>query len=137
MLTPEQFHEIMAKDREGIIALIGESGYITPLPPEKRGKYVIGTAKNDRAVCLAWGDEIEGRVTMEKMEEAYCEIADMGLRFPFLFFCRTCFVVSDDLFVCMQVPTVFDFQDMGILPTLRTLNLKGKPRLAQIRQDEK
>lgn len=128
MFTPEQYHEIMEKDRQGILDLIGESPYITLLSPEKHGRYLIGTAKNDRAICLAWGGEIEGRVTMDTMEQAYEEIADAGLKLPFLFFCRICLVVSPDLFECMQIPYVFENRE--ILPTLRTLNLRGRPRLA-------
>lgn len=66
MFTPEQYHEIMVKDRQGILDLIGRSPYITLLPPEKQGKYLIGTARNDRAICLAWGNDTqEGHVNLE------------------------------------------------------------------------
>lgn len=128
MFTPEQYHAIMAKDRAGILAMIDESPYITLLPASKQGRYLIGTAKNDRAICLAWGDEVEGRVTLEIMEQAYDEIAHASLAFPFLFFCRICLVVSPDLFACMQIPYVFENGE--IMPTLRTLNLRGRPRRA-------
>jgi hypothetical protein len=129
MLTPEQYHEIMDKDRAGILTLIGESRYITLLPPEKQGRYLIGTAKNDRAVCLAWGNDTQGQVTMDMMEQAYTEIAHAGLAIPFLFFCKTCLVVAPHLFECMQIPYVFE--DNTILPTLRTLNLRGRPHQAR------
>lgn len=129
MYTPEQIHAIMTRDRDGILSMIEDSGYITLLPPEKRGKYLVGTAANQRAICLAWGDEVESRVTIEMMEEAYDEIAEAGLGLPFLFFGRICLVVSPDLFEFLQIPWCFERGE--IWPTLRTLNLRGKPRIAQ------
>jgi hypothetical protein len=86
MFTSEQYHVIMAKDRAGILAMIEESPYVTLLPESLQGRYLIGTAKNERAICMAWGDEVEGRVTMEIMEQAYAEIAHASLAIPFLFF---------------------------------------------------
>lgn len=129
MYTPEQIHEVMNKDRDGILAMLEDSGYITLLPPERRGTYLVGTAANNRAICLAWGNGQEGRVTLEILENAYEEIAAAGLGFPFLFFGRTCLVVSPDLFEFMQIPIVFELGE--IWPTLRAFNLRGKPRLAQ------
>jgi hypothetical protein len=67
---------------------------------------------------------------MEIMEQAYEEIAHASLAVPFLFFCRTCLVISPDLFACMQIPYVFEYGE--ILPTLRTLNLRGRPHLAKL-----
>ena len=129
MYTPEQFHEIMAKDRQGILGMIEAAGYISLLPTENQGKYLIGTAANNRAICLAWGDEVEGRVTMKMLDQAYDEVINGGLTSPFLFYCRTCLVVAPHLFECMQIPYVFEMNQ--ILPTLRTLNLRGRPRLAR------
>lgn len=128
MFESAHYHEIMEKDRPGMLALIDQSPSITLLPVEKQGAYLIGTAKNDRAICLAWGNEIEGRVTMDMLKEAYDEIADAGLTLPFLFLCRTCLVVSPHLFECVQLP--YAFENNGIVSTLRTLNLRGRPRPA-------
>ena len=129
MSISDPFDGIMTKKRQEIIEIIGLSPYIQIFPVEKQGKYLVGVAQHatsNRAVCLAWGNEVEGRITMDILEDACREIAEASLNAPFLFFCRTCFVVSPDLFACMQIPYVFDYQE--ILPTLRTMNLRGRPR---------
>lgn len=126
MFSPEQFHEIMAKDRQGMLNLINEYPQITLLPPENRGRYLIGTAKHKRAICLAWGEtKEEGHVDMDSILQAYEEIAHTGLTIPFLFYCRTTSIFSEG-FRCMQIPIVFE--NNALIPTLRTLNFRGLPQ---------
>ncbi len=129
MFPSEQGQNIMTNNRQEIIALIGQEPFIQILPAEQQGKYLIGIASHAtsrRAVCLAWGNELEGRLTLEMLEEACHEIAQAQLNAPCLFFCRSCLVVSPDLFACMQIPDAFESRQ--ILSTLRTMNLQGRPR---------
>src|SRR6266699_3606393 len=124
-LTEEQCAAMLAMNRQELIDFLCKTGYIAALPEKQQGIYLFGRTKNERAVCLAWGDNNDGCITLDAYRGAYREIVGTGLKVPFLFFGRTSLCTQSDIFTFAQLPWCFEHQSNPVLNMLRDMNLRA------------
>ena len=135
-LTEEQRTALLVMDRQHMIEFLCATGYIIALAKDLQGVYLFGRTKNERAVCLAWGDNNDGCVTLDAMRYAYREIANAELRVPFLFFGRTSLCLQSDSFTFAQLPWCFERQSNPVLRILQQMNMQANLHLPTPVQEE-
>lgn len=121
-LIEEQRTTMPAIERQELIEFLCKSGYITALSVGQQGIYLFGQTENQRAVCLAWGENEKGCITLDAVHCANREILAAGLKVPFLFFGRTRLCRQGDLFTFAQVPWCFEQQINVVLRILHQMN---------------
>lgn len=124
-LTEEQRAAMLAMHRQELIDFLCKTGYITALPEKQQGICLFGRTKNERAVCLAWGDNNDGCVTLDAYRDAYREIVGAGLKVPFLFFGRTSLCTQSDVFTFAQLPWCFEQRSNPVLRILQQMNMRA------------
>jgi hypothetical protein len=99
------------------------AGDITQVSTERKSAYLFGQTQHGRAVCLAWGNNLdEGCVTLEAVRTALSEIVDAGLKIPFIFFGRRRLCREGSLFTFVQVPWCFEQSLNLVVRALGELN---------------
>jgi hypothetical protein len=136
-ITDQERERLLNMDRQEMIEYLCHTGYITALPPEQQGVYLFGKTDNHRAICLAWGDQNSGCVTLERVTSAYCEIGAAALNVPFLFFGRTSLCAQSDVFTFAQIPRCFEIQSNPVLRILQGMNLQGNLHVPMVARNQK
>jgi len=124
-ITEQERERLLNMDRQGMIEYLCFTGDIAMLPLEQQGNYLFGKTKNNRAICLAWGDQNSGCVTLERVTSAYREIGAAALNVPFLFFGWTSSCTQSDGFTFAQIPWCFERQRNPVLRILQIMDLRG------------
>ena len=116
-------NEIMTR----IVQLAG--GMIIPLPQERQGAYLFGGTKTGRAVCLASGEFLNGRIDGIVLRIAAKEILREQLQIPCLFFFRSSLCIGEtEEFKCVHLCELHAATDTCVLVLLQDMERQNNLR---------